>query len=450
MNKIMNRPYLHILIMLFCFLPFAGQAGEQLSLKECIQMAIANNLQQQSYRINEESARVSSRQAKMNLLPSVSASSSGGVSYGRTVDPNYQVINNTSSFSSSFDLGASVTLFQGFILQNKMGYARYQLDVQKWTRINNSDDLAFNVMIAYYDLIYYDGLAQIAGEQLELSDFNLRKTEKQIETGLKAKTDLAEMQAAREKEKLNQMQAQNKLEECRLKLARYLNLPAGKLPDVPTDSGDSLVTLSFQPDADSLYAAHVQQSAYVKIAEANLQAATKQLAIARGSYSPSLSLGASVGSSYSELTTDDSDKTIPFRTQVDNNLGEYVGASLSIPIFSKNQVRSAVQQAKLDKELAQTELEDYRQTVYYELMNNSRELQSLYQEYLQTGKQYEAEELAFRVAQRKYDEGILNVIDLLTVKNRLAEVKASLLSARLQFSVKEKVIEFYKGNRFWE
>lgn len=449
MNKIMNRPYLHILIVLLCFLPFAGQGGEQLSLKEFIQLAIANNLQQQSYRINEESARVSSRQAKMNLLPSVSASSGGGVSYGRSVDSDYNIV-NTSYFSSSFDLGASVTLFQGFILQNKMGYARYQLDVQKWTRINNSDDLAFDVMEAYYNLIYYDGLAQIAGEQLELSDFNLRKTEKQIETGLKARTDLAEMQAAREKEKLNQMQAQNKVEECRLKLARYLNLPAGKLPDVPTDSGDSLVTLSFQPDADSIYAAHVQQSAYVKIAEANLQAATKQLAIARGSYSPSLSLGASVGSSYSELTTDDSDKTIPFRTQVDNNLGEYVGASLSIPIFSKNQVRSTVQQAKLDKEQAQTELEDYRQTVYYELMNNSRELQSLYQEYLQTGKQYEAEELAFRVAQRKYDEGILNVIDLLTVKNRLAEVKASLLSARLQFSVKEKVIEFYKGNRFWE
>ena len=83
-------------------------------------------------------------------------------------------------------------------------------------------------------------------------------------------------------------------------------------------------------------------------------------------------------------------------------------------------------------------------------MNNSRELEALFQQFTQTGKQYEAEELAYRVAQRKYDEGIMNVIDLLTVKNRLAEVKASRLLARLQFIMKDKVIEFYKGNRFWE
>ncbi len=431
-------------------LPVVLPATGAWSLTECIQQALAHNLEHYQYALSEQSSVVSVRQAKLNLLPSLSASSNAGVSYGRAVDPSSYDVINTDFFNSSFDLRASIAVFQGFILQNRMGYSKYQLEAEKWQRVNHADDLAFNVMIAYYDLIYYEGLVLIAQEQLELSEYNVRKTAKLIETGLKAKTDLAEMQATYEKEKLNRMQAENKAEEARLKLVQYLNLPTGQSIDVLQKESDSLIVATAQPEADSLYRAYVLQSPYVKIAEAQLKAASKRLAIARGQYAPSLYLNASLGSSYSETDLDVDGNVTSFHTQLDNNLGQYVGASLSIPIFSKNQMRSSVQQAKLAKEAAQTELETYRQAVYYELMNNSRELQALYQQYTQTGKQYEAEELAFRAAQRKYDEGILNVIDLLTVKNRLAEVKASLLSARLKYTIKEKVINFYKGIRFWE
>ncbi len=444
----MNRTKSILFALCLGCLPVVLQAAEPWSLKKCIQHAVANNLEHYQYELSEESSVISSRQAKFNLLPSISASS--GVSYGRAIDPTTYDVINTEFFNSSFNLGASVAVFQGFVFQNKIGYARYVREAGRWQRVNHADDLAFNVMTAYYNLVYYEGLVEIAREQLELSEYNVEKTEKLIETGLKAKTDLAEMQAAYEKEKLNQMQAENKVEESRLKLVQYLNLPTGQSIDVLNSNADSLLFLNNQPEADSLYEAYVAQSAYVKVAEAQLNAANKQVAIARGQYVPSLSLRASVSSSYSETDLDADGNIIPFRTQLDNNLGQYVGASLSIPIFAKNQLRSNVQQAKLQREHAQTELETSRQAVYYELMNNSRELEALFQQYAQTGKQYEAEALAYRVAQRKYDEGIMNVIDLLTVKNRLAEVKASRLLARLQFLMKDKVIEFYKGNRFWE
>lgn len=219
---------------------------------------------------------------------------------------------------------------------------------------------------------------------------------------------------------------------------------------VPDRETDFELTMSTQPAADSLYQAFVLQSPFVKLAEARLKAAEKQLAIARGQYLPSLSVNASVGTNYSETSIDENDQVIPVRTQLDNNLGKYVGASLSIPIFSRNEARSNVRLAKLAEERAETELKAYKQQLYYELANNTRDLQALFQQLTQTNKQYEAEELAFQVAQRKYDQGILNVIDLLTVKQRLAEVKAALLSARLQFTIKDRVIDFYLGTRFWE
>jgi outer membrane protein len=62
----------------------------------------------------------------------------------------------------------------------------------------------------------------------------------------------------------------------------------------------------------------------------------------------------------------------------------------------------------------------------------------------------EADQLAYRAAQRKYDEGMIDVIELLAVKNRLAQAQSQLLSAQLQWEIKDKVLEFYKGVRFWE
>jgi outer membrane protein len=258
------------------------------------------------------------------------------------------------------------------------------------------------------------------------------------------------MQATYEKEMLNLIRSENKKEEVKLKLGQEMNLPAGKLVDVFNNTGEPVPSQNLSMAADSLYASFVRFSPYVKMAEAELEAANKNVAMSRGQYFPSVYLNASLNTGYYETNEDSTGKTISFNDQVDNNMNEYVGASVSIPIFGKNEVRSEMKKAKLAREEAKTQLESYKQTVYYELANNTRELRALFREYIQTGKQVEAEGLAYRVAQRKYDQGLIGVIELLTVKSRLAEAKSQLLLARLQWEIKDKIVDFYKGIRFWE
>ena len=181
-----------------------------------------------------------------------------------------------------------------------------------------------------------------------------------------------------------------------------------------------------------------------------MAAAKKAVSVLRGSFFPSLNLNASVNTGYYETNRDQQGQTISFADQFENNMSQYVGASISIPIFSKNQIRSEVRKSEIAERQAQNQLENYRQLVYYELANNARELKALFSEYFQTQKQLEANELSYKIAERKYDQGLIDVIELLTVKNRLAEVKSNLLSTRLRWEVKNKTIDFYKGIRFWE
>lgn len=440
----------YLLIAGLIFLGENVKAQDNWSLNECINYALEHNLEQHEYLLNEQSAKIEAQQSRFNLLPSVSASSSAGINYGRSVDEYTNDIVNTEYFNNSNSLNSSMTLFHGFVQNNQIAYSKFRLEAAKWQKINHEDDLAFAVLMAFYDVIYYKGMIEIARDQLGLSEQNLKKTETYIATGLKAKTDLAEMQATYEKEKLNLIQSENKLEEVKLKLGQEMNLPGGKLGNIQIYAREPVVSTNLSIAADSLFASFVERSPYVKIAKAELMASAKEVAIMRGQFFPSIYLNASVNTGYYETYRDEDGNTISFRDQFDNNMSQYIGASVSIPVFQKNQIRSQFRQAKLAEEKAKVRVNRYKQTVYYELLNNSRELKALFREYIQTGKQVEADELAYRVAQRKYDEGIIDVIELLSVKNRLAEAKSQQLLAQLQWEIKVRVVDFYKGIRFWE
>ena len=439
-----------ILAITMFFLFGSGVAQENWSLIKCIDFAIENNLDHKTFELSEQAAKIDANQSKLNLLPSLSASSGAGLSFGRSVDPNSNDIVNTEFFNNSYRLDTHVGLFNGFTQINRMAFYKYRHEAANWQKINYEDDLAFNVMMAYYDVVYYQGLVEIAQEQLNLSGFNLKKTQAQIETGLKAKADLAEMQAIYEKEQLNLIQSENMLEQVKLNLSQQMNLPIGSLVGFNFDDEESAKIFDFPVKADSLFYSFVEFSPYVKLAKAELEAEEKNLAIAKGQFSPSISLNANISTGYYETNRDDNDKVIPFKDQIDNNMNQYVGASLSIPIFSKNQVRSNLRKARIAKEQASTKVENFKKTVYYELMNNTRDLRALFREYHQTQKQVEADNFAYRVAEKKYDEGMIDVIELLTVKNRLAGSKSQLLRSKTQWQIKNKILDFYMGVRFWE
>jgi len=84
------------------------------------------------------------------------------------------------------------------------------------------------------------------------------------------------------------------------------------------------------------------------------------------------------------------------------------------------------------------------------MANDLTELEALYQEYNQYEKRSEVDDLAYKAAEKKFEQGLVNVIEFYIAKNRLATTNSQVLRARLQWEIKMKTIEFYKGRRFWE
>jgi outer membrane protein len=438
-----------LMVLLFVIVSLRLAAQESWTLNECISFSLKNNLQLLDAGMNVQLAEISQRQSRWSRLPEIGAGSDAGMNYGRSVDPNTNGIVNNSFFNNSYYLGARVDLFRGFMLQNQIRYREFRKEACENSRLNISDDLAFTVMNAFFNVIYFEELQKIANEQKALSELNVKKTGILVTTGLKSPTDLLEVKANFEKEELFCIQTANNLASSWISLKKAMNLPPEKeikltIPETKQEPG------LLGSNIRELYELHTTRSAYIRQYEFEWQASRRYVGIRRSGYTPSITLQASYNTGFYETNKDANNQVIAFRNQISNNQRQFLGASLSIPIFSKNSIRFDVQSAKIASEQAQTRLKLARQTLLYEMEGNHNELTASWKELQQAEKQLEADTLAFQAAQKKFDQGMINAIELYTIKNRLAQTNSQLLHARLTYAVKQRIMEFYRGERFWE
>ncbi len=425
------------------------QAQEKWSLNQCIRYALKNNLDLQSAGMDSELAGLNYHQTRWNMLPSIGAGTDAGKNFGRSVDPATNSYVNTAFFNNSYYLSASVDLFRGFIYQNQIRYRKYKKDATDNSRINAADEVAFSVMNNFFDVVYYEELLKIANDQKAVSEQNVKKIEVLITTGLKSQADLLEVKANYEKEELFCIQTINNIAASRTGLKKSMNLPPANdlslvIPESAPDSA-GIIT-----DIGALYQQHTSWSPYIKSFEQELMASQKNVSINRGGFSPSIRLQASYNTGYYETNKNADGQVIDFRDQINYNQRQFVGATLSIPVFSKNALRFNVQTAKIEAQQAQTKLSMAKQTLLYEMESNYNELTASEKELQQAEKQLEADKLAFQAAQKKFDQGMITAIELNATKNRLSNSSAQVLHARLMFELKKRVLGFYRGNRFWE
>ena len=168
---------------------------------------------------------------------------------------------------------------------------------------------------------------------------------------------------------------------------------------------------------------------------------------ARASLFPSLSLSAGLSTTYYKTLHSQAAET--FRHQLKNNMGEYLGISVSIPLFNRLQTLTSIRRAKNNYRMAQ---ETFAQK-QLELEKLSREAWQDWQGYLmqaaQMEKKVEADSMAHQLTLRQFEEGLSTAIDLHTTSSQLLNSKATLLQCQLMAMVKEQLVRYYQGNTIW-
>ncbi len=420
-----------------CCLTVKGQ--QAWTLDSCISYAIGHSNDIGQRRIEREQSRYDEKVARLSFLPTVQGQVSGQFAWGRNIDPETNTYNTITTFNNYYTVEASVSLFDGGQTINAFRRARNSRQQAQSELQKAVDDKAMAVMTKFVDAIYNQKSVALAEDKLADSRALLHKTERLYQLGEKSRPDVVQMESQEAEDEYNLLHQRN---QSRLALMSLMS-------EMNWTEADSLVLAdNIHPTGSEATEASAQQPTPVMVAQqkaTDLQYAWK---IARGQLMPTLSVGAGVQTSFYRNISQGGDGAGPFGRQFHNNLGEYVYASLSIPIFTPSRWRTE-RRAKAEWQKARLEVDDARRKWHDDRMQATADRNGYLKEVAQMERKVASDSLAYHLSKRKYEEGMLSTFDLYTTAQTLLQSRIKLLQARLLLAIKEKLVCYYNGEPLW-
>lgn len=431
-----------IILLLFAgVLLVQAQAQEKWSLQKCIDYALENNIVIKQYQISTDYQKNELEQAKNNRLPSLNASFSQDMSFGRSQqsDGTYKALNTA---SSGFSLGTSAVIYSGSKLKNNIVNQDLALkksfeDLQK-----AKDDVTLNIASGYLEILFAKELIKVSESQIEQTKMQIERTTKLVDAGKVAAGTLLEIQSQLASEELTMVSRQNTLQIALLNLAQLLELESYESFDVETPVLPEMKSQTSIVSAAGVFEKAVENRPEIKSADYQLKSAEIQLKISKSALYPTLSASAGFGDSYYNVMNVEESN---LGTQLKNNHGESVGLTLSVPIFNQFQNKTNIENSKLEIINRQLELESAKKDL-------RKQIEQAYTNALASLKKYNANQVAvqsmqesFRYIEEKYNVGKVNSVEYNDSKSKLAIAESDLIQAKYEFIFRSKILDFYNG-----
>jgi len=434
--------YIAIVLVSMGSLSFAQE--KNWTLDECMQYAVENSPKVKKQLHTSDTYKAEQLSAFGDFLPSLTANIGAQLNYGRSIDPETNTYSNTSTFNNGYSLSSSLPIFYGGRLINQWKLAKVNRLLGKQNIRQAEDELAINTMQAYIDVVFYQGTAKLAAEKLEESSRLLYKTQRQEELGLKGKADVAQIEAQVASDDYDLTHQTNMYNTALLTLKEYMNYDAG-LPlalDTTLSAGEYVL----QPEsAETIYMYAAENNPVAQQAELTLKNNKLQHLIAKGRLFPTISLSAGISTNYFENLSSGVADPASFKSQFKNNRGEYVSLNVSIPLFDGFTNRTTIRRARNNMRIAAEQQTETLRQLQITIEKAVADRDGYLKEMIQMEKQVNANQLAYQLTFRKFEEGLMSPLDLQTSSNLLIQSKVNLLQRRLLYIVKTRQVDYYKG-----
>lgn len=397
--------------------------------------------------LDTESATATSQEALASLFPAISASTAAQFGWGRNIDPQTNTYSNVTTFSNGYGLYASVTLFDGGSTWNRYLHARGEKKRSLNAVRLQSDDAAVAAMLAYADALYQQSAARIAADKLEHSRALLRLITREEELGVKSAPDVAEARAAEAGDKYQLVNKRNLYLQSMIRLRKVMNLPDSV--QLAIDSAGCRTPLSLPSDqADDIYKISASSNPKALDAQFEVNSYEYLYKAAKGNMFPTLSLNAGISTSYFKTLTGGAETT-PFSTQFRNNRGEYVSATISIPLFDGMSRHSAMRRARVNLAKARVRRDDTLRSLHDDITAALLDRDGCAAEITALEARVSADEQSLHMNRRRFEEGLISMTDMLLSADKYYESRTELLRTRLAYMVKCRMLNYYKGECLW-
>ena len=417
----------------------AAVAQDRWSLDKCIGHAIENNISVRQSQLSIKQNELNLDQSKMDFLPSVDANVGQGWGFGRGLSADNTYIDRNTT-STSFNVSASLTIFQGLQRYNSVKRNQLNLEAAVADLQRVKENISISVMQNYLQVLYADELRAVSTRQVQLSRDLLHQREMYEQVGRATLSDVAETRAALARDELSLVEANNNYDIALLNLSQLLELdtPQGFAVEQP-DTTTQLIAL---PSIEEVYADALQNKAIIKADEARIAAAEKNVSIARGAHSPTLSMGAGIGSNYYTASGYPHDS---FSDQMDHNLSKSINLSLHIPIFSRFQTRNNIRSSRFQVEQQNLQLDSDKKELYKEVQQAYYNAVAAESKYGSSIKSEESALASFQLISKKFDNGKANQTEYNQSRDNWLRAESDRIQAKYEYIFRAKILDFYRG-----
>ena len=391
-------------------------AGKVWTLEDCINYALEENISLKQSRLSEKNAEVDMKTAKNALFPNLSFSTS------------HSLINRPFQESSSMVSGTEI-----FHSDNNTSYTA-GLESRK-----TANTILESIAQPYVQILFADESVKVNENTLEVSKAQCARGKELLEAGSISQADYAQLAAQVSNDNYQLVSAEAALMDYRLQLKQLLEIEGPEemvlfLPEI--DDADVLSPL---PDKEAVFQNAMAIRPEIESGQLDVSAAELDVKIARSAYIPSLTLSAGVGTSHTSGTD------FTFGEQIKNGWNNSIGLTLSVPIFSNRQTKSAVEKAEIQLESTRLNLTETRKELYKTIESLWLDAYSAQQQYIAAEEQVNSARTSYGLVSEQFNLGMKNTVELLTEKNNLLSAEQQMLQAKYMALLNVQLLRFYQG-----
>ena len=354
------------------------------------------------------------------LLPTINAS---GFTQMNNIDIDFRGAVPPSKREGNTN-GYSVQLTQPlFNWQNIMVYKEAGFKVAQAEAVfaQVAQDLIVRVAQAYFDVLSsQDSLAFIQAQKTAISE-QLAQAKRNFEVGTATITDTHEAQARFDLSASQEIAAQSDLEIKKSALQQII----GKFPERLIPLKPSIELSAPKPSAMEQWVASAEdQNFAVRIQQAGLEIATREIERSRAGHYPSLNMVGSYGRNSASIST------IGTQSLGTDSISRTLGLQLAIPLYAGGGVNALVRQAIANQDKARQDLENARRSsaqaarqAYLGVTNGMAQVGALEQALISSQSALDSNKLGYEV-------GVRINIDVLNAQQQLFSTKRDLSKAR--------------------
>lgn len=421
MNSPTRRVALMVSMVLWGGMRTADAQPFELTLRQCIEMALKNDLSIQNAQHRVRAAEQGVNQARAAFLPQIQANTgTRRIGQGPTSDKPYfdpQTLREIQPGEQTYttaNIGASLSqsIYNGGRNWAQMDQAKANAGMTKTALRIQQRGVIRTVKERYIEVLRAEKLLEVVQEALRLSEAQLKQSQTMYELGAKAKVDVLKSRVKMANDKLNLISAQNRLDQARAGLSRALGLdPTApvRIQEEPFPLPDPL------PDFEDALSRALKQRPEMDWATWNVKSTQAAVSLQKSGHRPNVFVHG--GYSWSD------ENYGAIRDMFSQKYSWSYGFSLSVPLFDGWATRSGVRSARETLRAAENSLEQQRWDIALEIQQALLDLQRERERIELSQESIASAEEDLRYAEESYRLGAGTILEVLDAQAKLTDAR---------------------------